>query len=126
MTWRALAVLAFVAVVAFSLGAQMPRWIAERPATPASPVQEVSTPRPPETPPALRCYQGVTFDGKNQPNLTQRAWTQAEAEARLHAAQMSLRSAESHGVWTDLGRRWAQLAEAQLAEVRLCWPGGGG
>lgn len=52
-----------------------------------------------------------------------RAWTQVEAEARMHTAQMSLRSAEHHGAWTDLGYRWAKLADAQMAEVRLCWGG---
>ena len=63
--------------------------------------------------PTLRCENG------DPP----RVWTRVEAEARMHTAQMSLRSAESAGVWTDLGRRWAQLAEAQLAEVGLCWGG---
>lgn len=52
-----------------------------------------------------------------------RVWTRIEAEARMHTAQMSLRSAEFHGVWTDLGNRWSGLARGQMQEVELCWGG---
>lgn len=64
--------------------------------------------------PTLRCTNG------DPP----RGWSRLEAEARLHTAQMSLRSAEHHGVWTDLGLRWSGLAKAQMMEVDLCWERG--
>lgn len=101
-------------VLALVVGMRAGVWLAEKEVAERERRVVAEAPRVPAvTPSTLRCTNG------DPP----RAWTRVETEGRMHTAQMSLRSAEFHGVWTDLGRRWSQLAEAQMAEVRLCWGG---
>ena len=78
----------------------------------SKPQQIPPKPSPTQQPRAAsaRCYNG------DPP----REWTRLDKEAHIHKAQMSLRTAEKFGVWTDLGNRWAILSIGQWLEILVC------
>ena len=78
----------------------------------SKPQQIPPKPSPTQQPRAAnaRCYNG------DPP----REWTRLDREVHIHKAQMSLRTAEKFGVWTDLGNRWAILSIGQWLEILVC------